>query len=322
MNQLEPNNNDALVELSSANIALSSLFLKRQEYLAAKKVLQISFDITKRLLTMMPGDILFIIDKANIFSWLATTEQHLGHLSLSMELHKKGQYELESALKAKPEDAFLLQNLSYSFVFQTRVLYYKNEFSLAIEKASFAIDILLRLAQQDPENEIWSEDLLRIQVFKRLLISKSNQQEKETLFNELSMDSEADLAKKTTDIRTIISLIKYYQNNELWHVSAIFITRTKELLKKHKISQEPDYILAFSELNLAEARQFKHDNARSKLAVKCKKAIENLNPLVRLSHHVKYLLPYAQAYSCLNKLDEIPSKIDSLMSMGINQFNL
>ena len=323
MNELEPNNVDGWVELYYAYSTLGSLYLKQQNYNAAKTAFTTSLHLNNRVLTIQPNDNVLRADKADTVSWLATTEQHLGNLSVTLELYQEGQKDLEMAVANDPNNATVLERLAYFNWHQARILDYLKDFSISYIRISQALNMLEVALKQDPDNEIWNEDLFSLQVFQILIHSKIKNTTSSTLILKLNQSVENFFNVKITRPNIPIDIIKYFQQNNEWRESEKIIALTQRGFSVFNTqNNEPDYILAFAELKILEARQAEHNDDTDGKYKACKQATHFLKSLLmNNSRNVEYMLPYAKAHSCLLQLSSIPDEIKLLQDMGITDFD-
>ncbi|KXI30195.1 nSTAND1 domain-containing NTPase [Paraglaciecola hydrolytica] len=323
MNQIAPDNIETWTELYYAYSTLGSLFLKQLKYTESYDAFTSSLTIIERTIAKQPQDPVLRLDKSDTLSWLATTEQALGHLSLALKLHQEAQQEIELGLQYDPDNAASLEILAYSHWHQARLLNYLGKYDNAYNKAVLSTETLKTILQQDSENQDWKNALLKIEIFKiKILIGKDSvdngvsptlvEQYTTEIFNETSIG-----------LMNFAYLIEYYQSNNAWNKSSELIDKTSRYLSNYSSINKMDaeYQLGLAELTLLKAKQFAKNNQVEQSSQVCEEAIKLLSPLVKVSRNVEYLLPYARAHSCLNKLEFIPEEIAALLSMQVTNFN-
>lgn len=323
MNHIAPDNIEAWTELYYAYSTLGSLFLKQLKYTESYNAFTSSLTIIERTIVLQPEDPSLRQDKSDTLSWLATTEQALGHLSAALTLHQEAQQELELGLKYEPNNAGTLEILAYSHWHQARLLNYLGQYDKAYKKAILAADILRTILQQDSENQDWKKSLLKIEIFKiKILIGKGS----------VDNDVTPNLVEKYANdifnepgigLMNFVYLIEYYQSNKAWHKSSELIDKSSRYLSNYASikKMEAEYQQGLAELTLLKAKQFAKNNQVEQSSQACEEAIKLLSPLVKVSRNVEYLLPYARAHSCLNQLEFIPEEIAALLSMQVTNFN-
>lgn len=316
MNQLEPDNVDGWIELYYAYSTLGSLYLKQQNYAQAKIAFESSLELNDKAIRTRKADNILRADKADTLSWLATTEQHLGNLYKTIELLETGQVELESILETELNNANLMEPLAYSLWQRARLFYYLERFDESYKQLDDAAKLLRKALEQDPNNEIWTGDLLSVQVSREMIANKIGYP-----IENLELIFEAGSRNNLMRPYTLIEVIKYFHESGKWVKSAEWIEYTQQFLNSmFQMNQdEPDFIAAYSTLKILIARQAAYQKDIENQNLACEQAIKLLKHLVSKSSSVTYLVPYAQAHACLDKLDAIQPKVDALLAMGIEK---
>jgi DNA-binding winged helix-turn-helix (wHTH) protein/energy-coupling factor transporter ATP-binding protein EcfA2 len=322
MNELAPDKIDGIMELSYSYNTLGSLFLKQSNYLSAKNNFSASLRLKNRALILSPNDINLLIDKADTLSWLATTEQHLGNLSVALKLHNKGQQELEMALENAPNNANIFEQLTYSYWHQALILDYIGEGDISYANASLAAEIIKAALQQDSNNEVWKERLLSIEILKLRLSGSTTKLGHYANSSLISQYADSLFENANKQPFNFIYLIEIYQSKNEWAQSAALINRTQKYLSKLTLltNSDAEYVRSLAIMNLLEARQFLHDKNQKEHFRACEKAIQTITPLIHISKSVEYLLPYARAHSCLNQLAVIPEELEVLQTMNVTSY--
>lgn len=319
MNELEPDNVDGWVELYYANSTLGSLYLKQQSYSLAKTIFESSLKLNNAILMQRPNDNSLRSEKADTLSWLATTEQHLGNLSATFALRQQGQKELETVLAGDQNNARALEALAYSYWYQAKKFDYVGQYTNAYDKVLRSIDILQNVLMQDPDNEIWNEDLVALKVLELRLRKINLYAEKTPIQFQLEEPFEKILSENITLPEVLINAITYYQMIGSKQQSEKLISLAKNNLpSSHKDAKNIVYLAG---LHMLEARQFSINNNQLEKYKSCEQVIQLISPLLSKSKNVEYLLPYAQAHHCINKIKIIPKEVQLLKLMGITNFN-
>jgi DNA-binding winged helix-turn-helix (wHTH) protein len=321
MNVLEPDNVDGWIELSYAHNTLGSLYLKQQAYSTAKSAFESSLELKRKAQTQRSLDISLRTDLADTLSWLATTEQHLGNLYATLDLHKQGKQELLSALSFRQNDANILESLAYSFWHQAKILNFLGEYSESNANASRSIKIIHSLLEQDPNNEFWQAYLIRTQLMQLLQAGNLGSEDADSL-NSIVGSLFAKPARSSMTLVDMTSVISFYQEKELWQQSADILAQTESAFADYVLSNniDSDYTLSLTKLKLAEAAQYIQLNLIEENHLACNEALELLKPLLVNSQNIEYLLPFAQAHNCIGTLSKIPDEVNLLRSLGINHF--
>jgi eukaryotic-like serine/threonine-protein kinase len=323
MNQIEPDNVDSWMELAYAQSSLGALYFLINNYNEAKLAFEYSLNLMQKALQQHPENNLIRTNLVDVYSWLATTEQHLGNLAHTLTLHQQGQQDLELILVNDKNNAYTMELLAYSYWHQARIFNYIGQYTLANDKASQASELLKVVLQQDPNNEVWKKSLLSVDIFKIKLFSEIN--------TENALTYVAILDRFGTDIFNspnarpldFVYLIENYQTLKAWKKSSELIDRALKYLSEYSSlnKNDPDYIQGLAELNLLKAKHFANSNQLEERFQACEQSIEILKPLIQVSRNVEYLLPYTQAHSCLNKLALIPDEVNALQSMQVSNLN-
>lgn len=314
MNVLEPANVDAWYELSSAENTLGSLFLKQQNFIAAKKAFNAALLLVEKSLTNDPENNMLRADKADTLSWLATTEQHLGELSTSVALIQQAQISLETALATSPNDAFLLEYVAYVYMHHSRILVFQGHLSSALKILVQAKSALERALMQDSDNKIWQVELLGIQVFKQYLEAKLGVSGIDELG--LHQRNESNLVKALKKPKFIVDLVDYYQARGMWLQSQRVIMQAKKHFSENDELDNASFISSLADLKLLEAKYLVQYSQKVPYAT-CEEAIQLLSPLVQNSRNAAYLIPYVNAHACVGRSDSIPNEVNALLEMGV-----
>jgi DNA-binding winged helix-turn-helix (wHTH) protein/tetratricopeptide (TPR) repeat protein len=315
MNRLEPENMDGKIELYNALSVIGTLYLRQQRYDAAKTAFQSSLSKTNQLLIKYPNDSLMHSDKVDALLWLATTEQHRGNLEATLLLLEEGQEIIQEALVSEGNNANLLERLAYLHWRQAILLDYQNAYSEAYIYISKAFETLQKVLMQDPENEVWNKDLLKIKLSKLLFSKKIGTPEDDDFLTKMSPEN----IRKIQDPNTLVAVIKYYQTVGNWKASSDLIQHSlqnSEFRNPTNISDARE-ILAFSHLKLLEASHLINENNMFDMSKTCKQVIELLDPLVKKSRSVEYLLPYIQAHDCIGERNKVKTELAYLEEMRI-----
>ena len=320
MNRLEPDNVDSWMELAYAQSSLGSLYFLINNYSESKLVFESSIGLMQKALVAQPQNNIIRTNLVDVYSWLATTEQHLGNLTQTLTLHHQGQQDLELILEHDKNNAYTMELLAYSYWHQAWILNFKGQIANAVINAKQAARILEDILSQDPDNESWQENYLSIE---SLLILLNSQINNEYMDESPQMGQIATklFSKKFERVDTPITIIKYYQIQKEWEKSKELIEQTSDYFEGSVKEQDPEFIVAQAELKILQAYQARSNGRKAEKDLACKQAAEMLQPLVSASLNVEYLLPYVKAHSCLNTLTEIPNQREALQAMGVTSFD-
>ncbi len=319
MHALSPEDYDAIVELSDANSTLGSLYLEQQSYQKSKYSFEASLKYTNELLAYQPGDFYLKTDKADVLTWLAVVETHIGNISSSLQLHAQAQIDYEDLLATSPDEARILETLAHSYSLQADILRYKQEYRLSYDKITSSVKILTQIFEQDPNNSVWEADLLYQKVYEILLATNNETSDPLVTERELSelLGNESLWIKRNS--RALISIISYYQQNNKWNNSYSLINDLSSKFGEHFAlpPRRPLYINALAEFNLVKAKQFEYQNLKMEQIKECKAAIQLLSPLIEKSNNFEYLLTFVKAHSCLNESQKVSAEINILKKMSV-----
>lgn len=288
--ELVPDDVVAMMELSYAYNTVGSLLLKQQKYTQAKNAFELSLELKAKALTRNPDDSNLLVDWADTLSWIASTTQSLGDLPRALDLHTAGQKKLEVIHSLDREDAGVLESLAYSHIHKARILNYQAQFNKSHANALRAIDILELALSQDPDNKVWSEQLLNIKTFSMRI--RANLKNTSFSFEKNSELLERAFNKAERRPNMLIDLIKVFQNQQLWQESLTLIEKTSDQFEDFYANNKdvPRFIEALAQLHLSEARQQHHARNQNKKSEACNKAIQLLTPIVNKTKDVFFYI--------------------------------
>lgn len=319
MYELAPEDYDAMVELSDANSTLGSLYLKQQSYQKSKLSFEASLKYTNELLSYQPNDSYLKTDKADVLTWLAVVESHLGDIKASLKVHEKSQAVYRALLMASPDDAKLLEHLSYSYWYQANILKHQKRYNLSYNKIKQAVQSLGKAIIQDAENMAWINSYAYLNVSELLLsmrVDDKSYDEIDILLSQFLLDKTIWVKRNS---RILIEIIKYYQEHKMWNKSRALIEKVAQHFDVHfkESPEKPLYILALAEFGILKAKQLDYQTLTEKKREECNIVINVLTPLISYSNNVEYLIPYIEAHSCLGESTRVSDKINILKKAGI-----
>jgi DNA-binding winged helix-turn-helix (wHTH) protein/energy-coupling factor transporter ATP-binding protein EcfA2 len=319
MNELEPDNIDGWIELSYAHNTLGSLYLKLEEYKLAKVAFKTSLLLKERALSQSLEDNDLQIDIADTLSWLGKIELHFGKLTDSVQYMQKGQKNLEQLLKSSPDNARVMELLILSNIAQTKIFNIRGKYKQAVDKLTVAENLLHKALKQDNNNQYWHYDLLRVHFLKAVLNAKLNNKT-EILTSDSSKLTDIILSYQQKSLAIYVMAIDYFQIKELWQESKQYILQANRelLLEKNKITSDSNEILILANFEVLEAKQLLKENQKQKARKGCQETIQRLRPLISKSQSPYLLVPYIQAYDCIEQLSLVSNELQLLAKMGIN----
>jgi len=317
MYSLAPNDFNSIMELSYSHNSLGSLYLKQFNYTSAKQRFTESLALKNEALELKPNNKNLLRDKADTISWLASTEERLGHFNRALDMFNNATNELRIMLNKYPNDASLYKGLASNYIQQSYLLSYLSDKSLAYEKAEQATTAINIARLQDPANKQFQRSYFRFLAL-QLVLSKNIQTENEV--NEILNFLAQEKFNNTEIINTQISLIQYFSQRG-------FYSKAEALLKS--LEQSDDYREQVNSLNedglgsisaivnLANAKLTPNEEEKK---IYCQNALNILGSKKTKSLH--YTFPLIQAHTCLNKDAKITNLKNSLTKLGINNFEL
>ena len=316
MNKLEPDNVDSWMELAYAQSGLGALYFLINNYHDSKLAFENAMGLMQNALVAQPNNNLIRTNLVDVYSWLATTEQHLGNLAHTLSLHQQGQLDLELILQDDVTNANTMELLAYSHWHQARIQHFMGQFANAAKQAEQAAQLMQTILKQDSANELWQEQYTSIQVLHILLNAKA-QQQKVDHSSQLNQISAQFFKNENSRLEIPINIIKYYQYQEEWLKSKEIIELMVDYFDASQRERETEYVVAWAELSILQAYQTTPNGNSTQRDIACNVAIERLKPLISVSKNVEFLAPYAQAYSCIKQLSAIPEEVEALNAMGI-----
>ena len=318
MNRLEPDNVNGLVELYNAENTLGSLYLKQQNYIQAKTAFESSLALNNRVLELRPFDDVVLSDKADTLSWLADIDLHFGNLSDSLLLKQQGQIILDRLLNISPENARIIELLVLSNIAQAKIFHVKHAYMLAFDKLTVAEILLNKALKQDRNNHFWHYDLLRIQLIKAGVNAKLGKSPKISFNNSYEL-TDTILSYQNMPLEFFVMIIDYFQIKGNWLESEKYILKAikKMALKERELITGSSEIIILANFEVLEARQLFKQNQTERAYKVCNETIQRLRPLVNKSQSPYFLVPFIQAYGCIEQLHLVSNELQRLANMGI-----
>ncbi|ABG38932.1 lysine decarboxylase transcriptional regulator, CadC [Paraglaciecola sp. T6c] len=334
MNQLEPNSDDAKLELSYAYLAMGGVNSKLQELGVAKmafeKALAIQYELTEDLAKTDMSQ----VDIADTLEWLAEIEEQLGSLEQAVRTRERVQNIITDILATHVGNANLLESIAYSYLNNANVLYYLGLYKAAKQAVLSAKINLDTLLLQDPSNEIWQLDLLGAHAL-NLYLSSLTSSAPSNQSIALS-DFKRILTRAERLYSSIPIIIEGYQLNGNWDLAERAIRLATSKFKQLSREQPANQLLltALSNVYLLAAKQDEHaqnqvgaasitnatSNTHSDKRQACQQAANLLRPIVTDNSGYEVLLPFVQAHDCLQLRDKVKPFADKLALMQIKNY--
>lgn len=288
----EPDNQDALMELSYAQNSLGSVQMKRQDYDKAKNLFSASLKLKEKILIKHPEDKQLIGDIIDTNSWIALSESSQGNLNSSINILEKTysehkNYNNNSYINERLSLA--LENLAVNLSFQGKSKSADKYFSIAIERISDNI-------KKDSGNSSWKDTYYSIVLQKKLLNIDNYNLFDEDHYQEIDKTPSLDYNKYPIPYilkKVILSKIRlkqgYFEKSDMLISSAM-----KVLNDKKNYLSETLYAKYFT-LILLEKYKIHKDN------IFCEKAIAVLDK-IKNNYNPEILVANARSLYCINKL--------------------
>lgn len=315
MYQIAPDDADALMELSYATNSLGSLLMKRQEFKQAKGYFEESLDLKLLVLSRSPEDPILIADVIDTRSWLASAVLSQGYIEESIESHIEIHAQIETLTEGIKHNSNLAVNLALSYHNLARQYFFNGSLGSAFESLSKAQAILIRLSTEDELNDTY-----------KLRLAQTRLQELEFLI--YSVDDVDDVDESGMLLDRVERLFKLIENKnvKLGGLFRLYLAKSEYYLWNDDTSSVEKH-LNKAELVIAEARLENYDSfeiylmlsrialVRAKLyefekneqlmIEQCNLALEKLEPIQRKDKDPKYLSPYLDSLSCLDRSKRI-----------------
>ncbi|MBH0019610.1 winged helix-turn-helix domain-containing protein [Pseudoalteromonas sp. SWXJ133] len=319
MYSLAPNDFNSIMELSYSHNSLGSLYTEKFDYIAAKKSFTESLMLKNRAIELKPNSKNLLRDKADTISWLAKTEGNLGNFNVAMNMLENAVSVVKEMTNHYPDDASLFYMSANIHMQQSYLLSYLPDKKMAYLKARFANEIINEALKQDPENNEFQHMYYR-SLAQLIMLSYDKKIDSRT--EKIISFLKSQGLNSINSINTQISLIHYF-------IDRNFPLKAQELLTTLENDGEyKRYItnkmknrdnLAPININLLKAKLAATSEQREQFCLNVLKAITK-TVKINQSIHVKY--PQVQAYTCLNRANEIPTITASLLKLGITDFKL
>ena len=319
MYSLAPNGFNSIMELSYSHNSLGSLYLKQFNYTAAKQRFTKSLALKNEALELKPSNKNLLRDKADTISWLAKTEERLGNFNAALTMYENASNELKSLLIEYPDDASLSSSLAYTYIQQSYLLSYLPNKQPAYKKAQQATKTVNTARLQDPKSKDIQHSYYRFLAHQLMLSPNKNIDNRvKDIINFLKVQD----FKNNFAINTQLILIQYFIDRQSPLKAYEFLTALESdtsyqqyIANKAKSGDNVD----FTNINLLKAKLAENTVQREQF---CLNALKAIAETVKINQSVHVTHPLLQAYTCLNRANEIPKIKASLVKLGITHFKL
>ncbi|AQQ00460.1 transcriptional regulator [Pseudoalteromonas aliena] len=319
MYSLAPNDFNSIMELSYSHNSLGSLYLKQFNYTAAKQRFTESLALKKEALELKPNNKNLLRDKADTISWLAKTEERLGNSNAALLIYKDVSDELNDILILYPNDASLLKAIANTNIQQSYLLSYLPNKQPAYKQAFQATTIVNNARLQDPKSKYFQRAYYRF-LTHQLILSPSKKIDARV--NGIISFLQGQAYNNNFAVNTQLSLIQYLIEKQLLlKAQQLLTTLENDDSYKHYIAKQVQSgdNLVLTDINLLKAKLVTTSEKREQFCLNALKAITQ-TVKINQSVHVTYRL--VKAYTCLNRVNEIPEIKARLVKLGINNFQL
>ena len=319
MYSLAANDFNSIMELSYSHNSLGSLYLKQFNYKAAKQSFTESLTLKNEALVLKPNNKNLLRDKADTLSWLAKTEGMLGNFNTAVDILENAVAVVKKVANHYPDDASLFYMSANIHMQQVYLLSYLPDKKMAYLKALFANENINEALKQDPENNEFQYMYYRSLAQSIML---SYDKKVDSRIGKIISFLKSQGFNSINSINTQISLIHYFiDRNFPLKAQELLITLENDGEYKRYITNKMKNRdnLAPININLLKAKLAATSEQREQFCVNALKAITQ-TVKINQSIHVKY--PQVQAYTCLNRANEIPTITASLVKLGITDFKL
>lgn len=307
MYSLAPNDFNSIMELSYSHNSLGSLHTNLFNYNEAKTSFTLSLELKNKALELKPNNKNLLRDRADTISWLAKTEENLGNFNAALTMLESASNELNNLLVKYPSDASLLTDLANTSIQQSYLLSYFSNKQRAYTTAKQATEAINKARLQDPKNNNFQNMYHQLLAFQLMLsdnLKMDNRIEDIIIFIKKKSLSDKKI------VNTQISLTHYFIKIKSWQ-------KAQELLDKIENKVESKIVL--TRINLIKAKLAVNKKARITF---CEQAITTMSEIRKTTQSVKITYPLVQAYTCLNRENEISEIKANLVKLGINNFKL
>ena len=319
MYSLAPNGFNAIMELSYSHNSLGSLYLKQFNYIAAKQRFTKSLALKNKALELKPNNKNLLRDKADTISWLAKTEEKLGGFSTTVNMLENAASVVKEMTNRYPNDASLLYMSANIHMQQSYLLSYLADKRIAYQKALFANKMVSNALKQD-----FKDNKLQLMYYRSLaqLLMLSNDKNIEPKIEEIITFLKSQSFNNTRLINIKIALIQYFIDRNLPHKAQKLLTTLESnenyqqlITKQVKIGDN----LVLIRINLLKAKLAATSIQKDQF---CLNALQEIAKTVNTNQSILITYPQVQAYTCLNRANEIPKIKARLVKLGINNFQL
>ncbi|NWL17667.1 transcriptional regulator [Pseudoalteromonas sp. Scap03] len=319
MYSLAPNDFNSIMELSYSHNSLGSLYIEKSDYIAAKQRFTKSLALKNKALELKPNNKNLLRDKADTISWLAKTEEKLGGFSTTVNMLENALTVVKDMTVNYPNDASLFYMSANIHMQQSYLLSYLADKRIAYQKALFANKMISNALKQDSK-----DNKLQLMYYRSLaqLLMLSNDKNIDPRIEEIITFLKSQSLNNIRVISIKIGLIQYFIDRNLLHKAQKLLTTLEShesyqqlIAKQAKIGDN----LVLIRINLLKAKLAATSTQKDQF---CLSALQEIAKTVNTNQSVLITYPKIQAYTCLNRANEIHEIKARLVKLGINNFQL
>ena len=319
MYSLAPNDFNSIMELSYSHNSLGSLYLKQFNYTAAKQRFTESLALKNKALELKPNNKNLLRDKADTISWLAKTEERLGNFNAAVDMLESAVAVVEKMIVYSPNDASLFYMSANIHMQQSYILSYLPNKQPAYKKAEKATLTINNARLQDIKNEEFQRAYYRF-LSHQLVLSDDKRIDK-YVFEIIKFQKNQKL-KDNLSVNTQLTLIQYFINRKLPLKAHELLTTLENDINYQQYIADQIKIgdsIVLIRVNLLKALLATTKEKRDRF---CLNMLQAIAETAETNQSLLITYPKMQAYTCLNRANEIPHIKARLVKLGINNFQL
>jgi DNA-binding winged helix-turn-helix (wHTH) protein/tetratricopeptide (TPR) repeat protein len=324
MNEIDPKDVDAWIELSYAKNSLGSVYRSRGDNKSAGTYFEASLALKRQALTQRQNDRGLRAELADSLSWLGSVREAMGDLRQALSFYEQEQLELRALRAAAPSEFRWTYDLVTALHRYARLLDALGQDDEADAAITEGQALAQALVQHDPSNRIWQHALLRINS-----VAGSVWVQRRPLGPVLALQKEtgeklADLTRenpKNATWRQVEAVNNIYYGETLLRMGRL--NEARDHIKKTILSESKEMVSDPSFVNhfamglffLSEIEKLTGNLLEMKSY--CRDAINLLQPLIAIDgHRFSTQDAWVRAHICLGETDKVSASMDWLESIG------
>lgn len=328
MNELEPSNADAWIELSYALSNLGGLLQKRGEQDKASAFLEQSIALKRRALAERPDSHGLQADLANSLSWLANAKASVGELQAASDLGSQQRALLEALKASDPNASVWSYRLAIANKVNAGVLAAQGREQEALASLRTGEDTLRVILEKEPTNRVWQRER-SIAALHGARILASTGKAGEALATaraaESSLQGLLALDAKSDDVTRALALAHYLQafialgENDLTSAEAQ-IEKSEALLAAIYAKYRTDRVIngEMAQTMLLKSRILSRSGRSDASLSLCKATIQNLSSVSGRESDFRVADPWVRANICAGDRASVAHVIAFMQRIGYN----